>query len=85
MNRPAVSSATLVSKRSASAAGMDSGTATSGSKRRRVQKNSTREVTQSLAAQAGTYAAEKLSDSFSVSHVLNLLVLGENKCAHKAA
>ena len=84
MNWTAVSSATLASKRTASAAGMDGGAGTSGSKRRRIQKNSTTEVTQSLADQTDTYAAEKLSDSFSVSHVLNLLVLGENQCVHKA-
>ena len=86
MNWTAVASATLVfNKRSASAAGMHGGAGTSGNKRRRVQKNSTRETTQSLAIQAGTYAAEKFSDSFSVSHVLNLLVQGEKQYVHKAA
>jgi len=83
MNRAAVSSATLVSsKRSASAAGVDGGAKTSGSKRQRVRKMDT---TQSLAEQAATYAAEKFSDSFSVSHVLNLLVRCENQYVHKAA
>jgi len=86
MNRTAASSATLIStKRTASAARMDSGAGTSGKKRRLVQKNSAREATQSLATQVGTYAAEKLSDTFSVSHVLNLLVRSENPCVCKAA
>ena len=85
-NWAAVSSATLVSsKRPASVAGMDGGSGTSGRKRRRVQKSSTRETTQSLAAQAGTYAAEKFSDSFTVSHVLNLLIQGENQYVHEIA
>ena len=79
MNRIAVSSAILMSnKRSSRTAGMNGSVGTSGNKRRRVQKSSTGETTQSLAAQTGTYAAEKFSDSFTVSHVLNLLVQGEN-------
>ncbi|KAF9647703.1 hypothetical protein BDM02DRAFT_3270005 [Thelephora ganbajun] len=73
-----VSSATLVStKRSASAAGMEAGTEIPSSKRQRVQ-DSIKAATQALAAQNGIYAAEKFSDSFSISHVLNLLV--ENDC-----
>jgi len=64
---------------------MNCGPGTSGSKRKRVQKNSTVEVTHSVADQAGTYAAEKFSDSFSVSHVLNLLVRGKGQYVHKAA
>jgi len=73
---------TLVSsKRSASAAGMEAGAETSGSKRQRVQKDSKKAV-QSLAVQNGIYAAEKFSDSFSISHVLNLLVESEEQYAH---
>ena len=78
MNRTAVSSATLVSsKRNASVARMDSSTGITGGKRQRVQKSSARTV-RPFDGEAGTYTAEKFPDSFSVSHVLNLLVQGEN-------
>jgi len=70
------------SKRSAGAAGMDSSAGTSGRKRQRTQKNSGK-TTQTLSEQAGRYAGEKFSDSFSISHVLNLLVEGENRHVHK--
>ena len=56
---------------------MDASAGTLGGKRQRTQKNSTNEITLSLATQDGTYAAEKFSDSFSISHVLNLLVKSE--------
>jgi sulfur transfer complex TusBCD TusB component (DsrH family) len=36
-----------------------------------------RDITQDLKVQNGIYAAEKFSDSFSISHVVNLLVRGE--------
>ena len=74
-----VSLATLVSsKRSANAAGMEASAETGGNKRQRVQKDSVKTATQTLAVQNGIYAAEKFSDSLSVSHVLNLLVESEN-------
>ena len=73
-----MSSVTLVSsKRSASAAGMDASAGTSGKKRQHVKKATERRTTDALAVQNGVYAAEKFSDSFSISHVLNLLVSGE--------
>ena len=53
----------------------------SGGKRQRVQKNPAKTVADTLAIQNGTYAAEKLSDSFCISHVLNLLIKSENHCA----
>ena len=65
------------SKRSASVAGMDTSAETSGSKRPRV-KNIIKNTTSALAVQNGIYAAEKFSDSFTISHVLNLLV--ESEC-----
>ena len=71
----------MSSKRSASAAGMKVGAETSSSKRQRVQKNPTKTVADTLAIQNGTYAAEKLSDSFCISHVLNLLIKSEDFCA----
>ena len=58
---------------------MDVGAETSGSKRQRTQKDSVRKATLSLAIQDGTYAAEKFSDSFSISHVLNLLIDSERE------
>ena len=58
---------------------MDVGAETSGSKRQRTQKDSVRKTTLSLAIQDGTYAAEKFSDSFSISHVLNLLIDSERE------
>ena len=71
----AISSVTLVSsKRSASVAGMDASGGTSSNKRQRVQKNTMKKATETLAVQNGIYAAEKFSDSFSISHVLNLLI-----------
>ena len=74
----ATSSVTLVSsKRSASVAGMGASGETSGNKRQRIQKNTTKKATETLAVQNGIYAAEKISDSFSISHVLNLLVESE--------
>ena len=73
----------MSSKRSASAAGMKVSVEISGSKRQRVQKNPTKTVADTLAIQNGTYAAEKLSDSFCISHVLNLLIKSENFCAHR--
>ena len=79
----AVSSVTLISsKRSASAAGIEASTGTSGSKRQRIRKDTTRKTTQTLADQNGIYAAEKYSDSFSISHVLNLLVESEDQFTH---
>jgi hypothetical protein len=36
-----------------------------------------RDITQELKVQNGIYAAEKFSDLFSISHVVNLLVRGE--------
>ena len=73
-----MSSTTLVSsKRSASVAGMDASGGTSSNKRQRARKNTTKKTTETLAVQNGIYAAEKFSDSFSISHVLNLLVESE--------
>jgi len=37
---------------------------------------------QSLVTQSGTYAGEKLSDSYSISHALNLLIKGATQNAH---
>ncbi|KAF9645198.1 hypothetical protein BDM02DRAFT_687172 [Thelephora ganbajun] len=69
-----VSLVTLVSsKRTTSAAGMEASAEISGSKRQRIQKVSTKMATQTLVVQNGIYAAEKFSDSLSISHVLNLL------------
>ena len=62
---------------------MEVSAGTSGSKRQRIQKNTVKGTTQPFANQVGTYAAEKFSDSFSTSHVLNLLVRGENQCVRK--
>ena len=74
----AISSATLVSsKRSAGAAGMDTSGVASGSKRRRVEETIVKNTTSELAVQNGIYAAEKFSDPFAISHVLNLLVESE--------
>jgi hypothetical protein len=70
-----MSSTTLVSsKRSAGAAGME--VSTEGSKRRRL-RGGPRKPMGLHKAQNGIYAAEKLSDSFSVSHVVNLLIRSE--------
>ncbi|KAF9649100.1 hypothetical protein BDM02DRAFT_3167171 [Thelephora ganbajun] len=74
-----VSSATLVSsKRPTSAAGMEGGAEIPSSKRQRVQKDTVKRATKTLAVQDGIYAAEKFSDSFFISHVINLLV--ESDC-----
>ena len=68
-----ISSQTLVScKRSASAAKLDGSAAVSSNKRQRVKK-----PTKKHTVQNGTYAAAKFSDSFSISHVVNLLVAGQ--------
>jgi hypothetical protein len=77
VRRTAISSVTLVSprKRSASAAGMDVSATTSGSKRQRMEAINKARLP--LAIQNGIYAGEKFSDSFSISHVLNLLVESE--------
>ena len=76
----AISSATLVSsKRSAGAAGMEASADTLGSKRQRGQKAAFKTATKALAFQDGVYTTEKFSDSFSISHVLNLLVESENQ------
>jgi len=56
---------------------MDASAGTSGKKRQHVKKATERRTTDALAVQNGVYAAEKFSDSFSISHVLNLLVSGE--------
>ena len=61
-------------KRTASEAGISSGVPSTDSKRQRGHPKT------SLLTQAGTYAGEeKLSDSYSVRHVVNLLVQGENR------
>ena len=39
-------------------------------------------ATQALSVQNGIYAAEKFSDSFCISHVVNLLVESEDQCIH---
>ena len=39
--------------------------------------NSYKNTREELAVQDGIYAAEKFSDSFFISHVINLLVAGE--------
>jgi len=54
----------------------------SGSKRKRTQKGPAKTTTQTLAVQNGMYAAERLSDSFFISHVLNLLIRSEEQHAH---
>jgi hypothetical protein len=55
---------------------MDASVVASGSKRQRTE--TINRATMSLAAQNGIYAGEKFSDSFSISHVLNLLVESEH-------
>lgn len=82
--RTAVSSATLVSsKRSASTAEMDANIEiSSGSKRQRIRRPPTKAANEALADQNGIYAAEKFSDSLSISHVVNLLVQSENQSTH---
>jgi len=58
------------SKRSATDAGISSAVSSMDTKRqRRLPK-------QPFLTQAGMYAGEKLSDSYSISHALNLLVRG---------
>jgi len=57
-------------KRTASEAGMSSGVPSTDAKRQRQLPK------QTLLKQSGTYAGEKLSDSYSISHALNLLVKG---------
>jgi len=61
---------------------MGAGTSISSNKRQRAQKVSTKATTQTLADQNGIYAAEKFSDSFSIGHVLNLLVESEDRYPH---
>ena len=74
----AVSSATLQwLKRSASVAGMDNSAVTSGIKRRRVGVDVIKDTMSDLAAQNDMYAAEKFSNSFGISHVLNSFVESE--------
>ena len=60
-------------KRTATDAGISSGVPSAGTKRQR------RPPTQPLLTQAGIYAGEKLSDSCSNSHTLNLLIQGRAK------
>ena len=67
----------ISSKRSASVAGMDANAGTSSSTRPRGTKKPAKKVNQALANQNGIYSAEKFSDSFSISHVLNLLIESE--------
>ena len=70
----AISSQTLVlSKWSASAAGLDGNAGVSSNKRQRVKNKPVKKTI----VQNGRYAAAKFSDSFSISHVVNLLVAGE--------
>jgi len=84
MSRTAVSSATLASsKRSASVAGVEASAGSPGSKRQRVEKDATETTTQSLTFQANAHVAKKFSGSFSVSHILNLHVMGENQYVRK--
>jgi hypothetical protein len=59
-------------KRTASEAGISSGIPSTDSKQQWGHPK------QSLLDQSGTYAGEKLSDSHTTSHVINLLVQGEN-------
>jgi len=69
---------TLVSsKRSASAAGMDVSAETSVSKRQRVQNDLAKTTTQTLAVQNCVYSAEGFSDSFCISHAVNLHIESE--------
>ena len=78
MSYAATSSNTAVShKRSAGTAGMDASELASGEKRQRMEKDASKKTTQHLGVQHGIYAAEKFSGSFSVSHVLSLLVRSE--------
>ena len=73
----------ISSKRTASAAGMEASAETSsGSKRKRMQKGTMRPVAQTLADQNGVCAADKFSDSSSISHVVNLLVESEDQFTH---
>ena len=65
------------SKRSASVAGIDANVGTSSSKRPRVTKKPANGVAKLLENQNGIYSAEKFYDSFSISHVLNLLIKSE--------
>ncbi|KAF9780823.1 hypothetical protein BJ322DRAFT_1112224 [Thelephora terrestris] len=70
-----ISSATVASfKHSASTAGLDTGAEALSTKWQRTGKDPIKKIMRSLAVQAGMYAAEKFSDSFSISHVLNLLI-----------
>ena len=85
-SRTGVSSTTLVSfKRSASTAGMEIGAGISGGKRQRTKEGIISMNRQSLAERDGIYSAEKFSDSFSISHVLNLLVKSESYSNHTAS
>lgn len=75
----AISSATVASfKHSASTAGLDTGAEALSTKWQRTGKDPIKKIMRSLAVQAGMYAAEKFSDSFSISHVLNLLIESEH-------
>lgn len=78
VNYAAMSSMNTVSpnlKRSATAAKLDTSGTTSSSKHRRLKENKTEEATDTLVTANKDYATWKFSDgSFSISHVLNLLV-----------
>ncbi|KAF9783684.1 hypothetical protein BJ322DRAFT_1109538 [Thelephora terrestris] len=80
-SQPVVASTSSVSyvssKRSASTAEMDTSAMSSSSKRPRVKKSSPKVPTQTLTDQNGIYSAHKFSDSFWISHVINLLVQGD--------
>ena len=79
-----VLSVTLISSKwTAGAAGMEASTETSlGSKQQCMQKDTMRLVTETLAYQNGIQVVDKLSDSSSISHVLNLLVKSEDQFTH---
>ena len=55
-----------------------------GSKWQRVKDNSAKGTRKPFATQVGMYAAEKFSDSFSISHTLNLLIESEDHHVHTA-
>ena len=71
------------SKQSASAAGMGTDTEALGSKQQWV-KNNHKKTCEKFTTQVGKYATEKFSDSFSISHILSLLVESEDHHAHMA-
>ena len=62
---------------------MGADTETLGSKWQRV-KNNHKKTCEKVATQVGKYAIEKFSDSFSISHILSLLVESEDHHAHMA-